>query len=52
MLFIIVLLYRFTKGFMKAIAILIGILLGTAVAAFMGKVETAEVAKSPGFPHD
>ena len=36
-LFIIVLLYRFTKGFMKAIAILIGILLGTAVAAFLGR---------------
>lgn len=48
-LFIIVLLYRFTKGFMKAIAILIGILLGTAVAAFMGKVETAEVAKAQVF---
>ncbi|MDG4726791.1 xanthine permease [Bacillus sp. GBSC66] len=48
-LFIIVLLYRFTKGFMKAIAILIGILLGTAVAAFMGKVETAEVANAQVF---
>ena len=48
-LFIIVLLYRFTKGFMKAIAILIGILLGTAVAAFLGKVETAEVANAQVF---
>lgn len=47
-LFIIVLLYRFTKGFMKAIAILIGILLGTAVAA-LGKVETAEVANAQVF---
>ncbi|MFS0656758.1 xanthine permease PbuX [Bacillus sp. 179-C3.3 HS] len=48
-LLIIVLLYRFTRGFMKAIAILIGILLGTAVASILGKVETTEVANAQIF---
>ena len=37
---------------MKAIAILISILLGTVAAAFMGKVETAEVANAQVFPDD
>lgn len=35
---IIILFYRFSKGFMRSIAILIGLLVGTVVASFMGFV--------------
>lgn len=42
-LFAIILLYRFTKGFTRSIAILIGLVLGTVVAAFMGMVDFAPV---------
>ncbi|MED0868775.1 xanthine permease [Bacillus spizizenii] len=41
---IIVLLYRFTKGFIKSISILIGILIGTFIAYFMGKVQFENVS--------
>ncbi|MEC1435341.1 xanthine permease PbuX [Bacillus spizizenii] len=41
---IIVLLYRFTKGFIKSISILIGILIGTFIAYFMGKVQFDNVS--------
>ncbi|MCY8318984.1 xanthine permease [Bacillus vallismortis] len=41
---IIVLLYRFTKGFIKSISILIGILIGTFIASFMGKVQFDNVS--------
>lgn len=39
----IILLYRFTKGFTRSIAILIGLVLGTVVAAFMGMVDFTPV---------
>ncbi|MGG3105553.1 xanthine permease PbuX [Bacillus velezensis] len=45
-LVIIVLLYRFTKGFLKSISILIGIVIGTAIAYFMGKVKFDNVANA------
>ncbi|PRP50140.1 xanthine permease [Bacillus halotolerans] len=41
---IIVLLYRFTTGFIKSISILIGILTGTFIAYFMGKVQFDHVS--------
>ncbi|MGF7532872.1 xanthine permease PbuX [Bacillus mexicanus] len=41
---IIVLLYRFSKGFIKSISILIGILIGTFIAYFMGKVQFDNVS--------
>lgn len=41
---IIVLLYRFTKGFIKSVSILIGILIGTFIAYFMGKVQFDNVS--------
>ncbi|MCC2525834.1 purine permease [Bacillus halotolerans] len=41
---IIVLLYRFTTGFIKSISILIGILIGTFIAYFMGKVQFDHVS--------
>ncbi|MEC1679737.1 xanthine permease [Bacillus mojavensis] len=41
---IIVLLYRFTTGFIKSISILIGILIGTFIAYFMGKVQFDNVS--------
>lgn len=41
---IIVLLYRFTKGFIKSVSILIGIMIGTFIAYFMGKVQFDNVS--------
>lgn len=46
---IIVLLYRFTKGFLKSISILIGIVFGTGIAFFMGKVHFDNVAQADLF---
>ncbi|ASS71517.1 xanthine permease PbuX [Bacillus atrophaeus] len=46
---IIVLLYRFTKGFLKSISILIGIVFGTGIAFFMGKVHFDNVAQADMF---
>jgi xanthine permease len=43
LLFIIVL-YRFFKGFIRSIAILLGLIAGTIVASFMGKVNLSAVA--------
>lgn len=48
-LLFIVLLYRFSSGFIKAISILIGIISGTIVAAFMGKVNLSPVRESDFF---
>ncbi|SDO10802.1 xanthine permease [Psychrobacillus sp. OK028] len=48
-LLFIVLLYRFSTGFIKAISILIGIVGGTIVAAFMGKVDLTPVRESDFF---
>lgn len=45
----IVLLYRFTKGFIRAIAILIGMLVGTIAAIFMGKVDFGAVQEASLF---
>lgn len=38
---------KYFKGFFQAISVLNGIVLGTIVAAFMGKVSFAEVANAP-----
>ncbi|MDX8045825.1 nucleobase:cation symporter-2 family protein [Gracilibacillus sp. S3-1-1] len=48
-LMIILLIFRFGKGFIQAIAILLGILLGTGVAYFMGMVDLSPVAESTWF---
>ena len=40
---------KFLKGFLQAISILNGIVLGTILAAFMGKVNFTEVANAPVF---
>lgn len=40
----IVLLFRFSKGFIRSISILIGLIAGTIVAFFMGKVDFSAVA--------
>lgn len=45
-LLFILLLYRFTKGFVRSISILIGLLAGTIVAYFMGMVDFTEVAEA------
>ncbi|MEK4762235.1 nucleobase:cation symporter-2 family protein [Viridibacillus sp. FSL E2-0187] len=42
----IVLIYRFTKGFARAISILIGLVLGTIAAIFMGKVDFTPVIEA------
>ncbi|MGR6899593.1 nucleobase:cation symporter-2 family protein [Rummeliibacillus sp. TYF-LIM-RU47] len=42
----IILLYRFTNGFFRSIAILIGLVLGTIVAGFMGKVDFTPVKEA------
>ncbi|GEN55443.1 nucleobase:cation symporter-2 family protein [Halobacillus faecis] len=49
-LLFIILLYRFTKGFMRSIAILIGILGGTLIATLFGRVDFSAVSES-GFFH-
>ncbi|MGG0052501.1 xanthine permease PbuX [Bacillus atrophaeus] len=46
---VIVLLYRFTKGFLKSISILIGIVFGTGIAFFMGKMHFDNVAQADLF---
>ncbi|WP_208590247.1 nucleobase:cation symporter-2 family protein [Gracilibacillus suaedae] len=45
-LLVILLIFRFGKGFVQAIAILLGILLGTVTAFFMGMVDLSPVAES------
>ena len=42
----IVLIYRFTKGFARAISILIGLVLGTIAAIFTGKVDFTPVIEA------
>lgn len=49
-LLFIVLLYRFSTGFLRAISILVGIVAGTVVAIFMGKVDFTPV-KDAGLFH-
>lgn len=41
---LIVLIYRFSTGFVRAIAILIGLVVGTVIAGFMSKVDFTNVA--------
>ncbi|WP_313893702.1 nucleobase:cation symporter-2 family protein [Psychrobacillus sp.] len=48
-LLFIVLLYRFSTGFLKAISILLGIIAGTVAAVFMGKVDFTPVIKADFF---
>ncbi|MEH7385995.1 nucleobase:cation symporter-2 family protein [Bacillus sp. JJ1521] len=43
-LFFILVLYRFAKGFMRQISILLGLIVGTAVAYFLGRVDFSAVA--------
>ncbi|WP_136035691.1 nucleobase:cation symporter-2 family protein [Bacillus salacetis] len=45
----IILLFRFFKGFVRAVAILLGLLGGTVAAAFMGKVDIAPVMEASWF---
>ncbi|UAL50754.1 nucleobase:cation symporter-2 family protein [Metabacillus dongyingensis] len=48
-LLFIILLYRFFTGFTRSISILIGLLAGTAAAAFMGKVDIQPVYEASWF---
>ncbi|MDQ1145909.1 xanthine permease [Bacillus sp. SORGH_AS 510] len=48
-LLFIVLLYRFTKGFIRSISILLGLVAGTIAATFMGKVNFSAVADASWF---
>jgi xanthine permease len=43
-LLFIIILYRFFKGFIRSIAILLGLIVGTIAASFMGKVNFSAVA--------
>lgn len=45
-LLIILLIYRFTTGFIRAISILLGLVLGTVVAAFLGKIDFTPVVEA------
>lgn len=44
---IILLIHAFTTGFVRSIAILIGLVIGTIIAAFMGLVDLAPVSQAP-----
>ncbi|MBO0960193.1 purine permease [Neobacillus sp. MM2021_6] len=48
-LLFIIILYRFFKGFIRAISILLGLVAGTAVAFFMGKVNFSAVDEASWF---
>ncbi|MCP3738841.1 nucleobase:cation symporter-2 family protein [Rossellomorea sp. BNER] len=48
-LFFIIILFRLFKGFIRAIAILLGLISGTVVASFMGKVDITPVAEASWF---
>ncbi|WP_010650245.1 nucleobase:cation symporter-2 family protein [Oceanobacillus massiliensis] len=48
-LLFIILMYRFAEGFVKSISILIGLIVGTIVAACMGKVDFTAVAEASYF---
>lgn len=45
-LLIIILIYRFFDGFIRAIAILLGLVIGTVIAVFMGKVDFTPVIEA------
>ncbi|MFF2447960.1 nucleobase:cation symporter-2 family protein [Neobacillus sp. NPDC058068] len=48
-LLFIIILYRFFKGFIRAISILLGLMAGTSVAFFMGKVNFSSVGEASWF---
>lgn len=48
-LLFIVLMYRFASGFLRSISILIGLIVGTAAAAFFGKVNFSAVGEASLF---
>ncbi|MFJ5714587.1 nucleobase:cation symporter-2 family protein [Neobacillus sp. NPDC093127] len=48
-LLFIIILYRFFKGFIRAISILLGMMAGTSVAFFMGKVNFSSVGEASWF---
>ncbi|HDX9576674.1 TPA: purine permease [Bacillus pseudomycoides] len=48
-LLFIIIMYRFFDGFIRSISILLGLLFGTAIAAFMGKVSIQAVAQAEWF---
>ncbi|CAM3679855.1 nucleobase:cation symporter-2 family protein [Marinicrinis lubricantis] len=45
-LILIILLNRFTKGFLRAVSILIGLIAGTIAAALMGQIDFGEVSQA------
>lgn len=48
-LLFIILMYRFTTGFIRSISIFIGLIIGTAIAAVFGKVDFSAVAEASYF---
>ncbi|MFS0781443.1 nucleobase:cation symporter-2 family protein [Bacillus sp. 1P06AnD] len=48
-LLLIIVLYRFSKGFMRSIAVLVGLVLGTVAAYFMGMVNMSSVMDASWF---
>ncbi|HWK22535.1 MAG TPA: nucleobase:cation symporter-2 family protein [Ureibacillus sp.] len=48
-LVIILLIYRFTTGFVRSISILLGLVVGTVIAAFVGKVDFTPVVDASWF---
>ena len=47
-LLIILVIYRFTTGFIRAISILLGLVFGTIIGAIMGKVDFSPVVEASG----
>jgi xanthine permease len=45
----ILLIYRFTTGFIRSISILLGLVIGTVIAAFLGKVDFSPVVDASWF---
>ncbi|KKK32901.1 xanthine permease [Salinicoccus sediminis] len=48
-LFVILMIFKFGRGFVKSIAILLGIMIGTGVSAFFGLVDFSAVGESSWF---
>lgn len=45
----IIFLYKFSRGFMRAVSILVGLIAGTVAAGFMGKVDFTPIAEASYF---
>ncbi|MDN5708026.1 MAG: purine permease [Planococcus sp. (in: firmicutes)] len=45
----IIFLYKFSRGFMRAVSILLGLIAGTVAAGFMGKVDFTSIAEASYF---